>query len=109
MPELAVETRRIGGAYSGDESCLRLRHYRYAEARRMEAAADWAGSVPTIKVKLALGEHQLHDAYDAHWLSERIAALGESEGAPQLRRQAMEWQAHLEDLSALSGGYTGGG
>jgi len=77
MPELAIDSRTIGGAFSVDENARRLRHYRYAEARCMEAAAGWAASMPTIKVKLALGEHQFHDAWHAQWFGERLTGLRE--------------------------------
>lgn len=43
----------------------------------MEAAAGWAASMPSIKVKLALGEHQFHDACHAQWLGERLTGLRE--------------------------------
>ncbi len=77
MPELAIDPRKIGGAFSVDENARRLRCYRYAEARCMEAEAGWAASMPTIKVKLALGEHQFQDAWHAQWLGERLTGLRE--------------------------------
>ena len=39
MPELAIDTRTIGGAFSVDENARRLMHYRFAENVCMTTAS----------------------------------------------------------------------
>ena len=99
MPELAIDPRKVGGAFSVDENARRLLHYRFAENVCMTAAGAWTSSSPTIKVKFALGEHCYEDSIHSFWLGQRL---------PELRREALQWQQHLEELLAKSGGVTGG-
>lgn len=75
MPELAIDPRTIGGAFSVDENARRLIHYRYAEIKAMEACAGWAATMPTVKVKLALGEHAFQCATHADWIGRRLPGL----------------------------------
>lgn len=75
MPELYVDTRRVGGAFSVDECARRLIHYRFAENVCMTTAAGWASSMPSIKVKFALGEHCYHDSIHSYWLGQRLPEL----------------------------------
>ena len=75
MPELAIDPRRIGGAFSVDENARRIIHYRYAENVCMTTAGGWVSSCPTIKVKFALGEHCYHDSIHSFWLGQRLPEL----------------------------------
>ena len=75
MPELAVDPRKVGGAFSVDENARRLIHYRFAENVCMTAAAAWASSCQTIKVKFALGEHCYEDSIHSFWLGQRLPEL----------------------------------
>lgn len=81
MPELCIDPRRIGGAFSVEENARRIIHYRYAELAAMTAAAGWIPSCPTLKVKFALGEHCYHDSVHAYWLGQRLPELRVQEGA----------------------------
>jgi hypothetical protein len=81
MPELAVDAREIGGAFSVDENARRLVHYRFAENVCMTAEGGWASTCPTIKVKFALGEHCYHDSIHSFWLGQRLPELRVIEGA----------------------------
>jgi hypothetical protein len=81
MPELCVDPRRVGGAFSVDENARRMLHYRYAELACMTAAAAWASTMPPIKVKFALGEHCYHDSIHAFWLGQRLPELRLTEKA----------------------------
>jgi hypothetical protein len=81
MPELCVDTRKVGGAFSVEENARRILHYRYAELACMTAAAAWASTMPLIKVKFALGEHCYHDSVHAYWLGQRLPELRHTEGA----------------------------
>jgi hypothetical protein len=72
MPELAVDPRTVGGAFSVDETARRLVHYRFAENVCMTTAGGWASSMPLIKVKFALGEHCYEDSIHAFWLGQRL-------------------------------------
>ena len=81
MPELAVDPRKIGGAFSVDENARRLIHYRFAENAAMTAEGAWASTCPTIKVKFALGEHCYHDSVHSFWLGQRLPELRVTEGA----------------------------
>lgn len=81
MAELCVDPRRVGGAFSVDENARRLLHYRYAELACMTAAAAWASTTPSIKVKFALGEHCYQDSVHAFWLGQRLPELRLTEGA----------------------------
>jgi 1,2-phenylacetyl-CoA epoxidase catalytic subunit len=75
MPELAIDTRTVGGAFSVDECARRIIHYRFAENVCMTTAGGWASSAPTIKVKFALGEHCYHDSIHSFWLGQRLPEL----------------------------------
>ena len=81
MPELAIDPRQVGGAFSVDENARRLLHYRFAENVCMTAAGAWTSSSPTIKVKFALGEHCYHDSIHSFWLGQRLPELRVLEGA----------------------------
>ena len=81
MPELAVDLRKIGGAFSVEESARRIAHFRYLELKCMEALAGWPATMPTIKVKLAMGEQAYQDALHADALGRRLPELRDYEGA----------------------------
>jgi hypothetical protein len=81
VPELAVDPREVGGAFSVDENARRLIHYRFAENVCMTTAAAWASTCPTIKVKFTLGEHCYHDSIHSFWLGQRLPELRVIEGA----------------------------
>ncbi len=109
MPELCVDTRTVGGAFSVEECARRIVHYRYAEKACMTAAGAWASSSPTIKVKFALGEHCYQDSVHYYWLGQRLPELRQLEGAdlgtaPTLRSSSLalppnpEFAAFIEEL-----------
>lgn len=75
MPELAVDTKSVGGLFGVDENARRLIHYRFAEQVCMTTAGGWASSTPTIKVKFALGQHCYEDSIHAFWLGQRLPEL----------------------------------
>ncbi len=81
MPELAIDPREVGGAFSVDENARRILHYRFAENVCMTAEGAWASSCPTIKVKFALGEHCYQDSIHSFWLGQRLPELRVIEGA----------------------------
>ena len=72
MPELAIDPRTVGGAFSVDENARRLIHYKFAENVCMTTASGWASSMPLIKVKFALGEHCYEDSIHSFWLGQRL-------------------------------------
>ncbi len=80
MPELAIDPRVVGGAFSVNENARRILNYRFAENVCMTAAAGWASSAPSIKVKFALGEHCYHDSIHSFWLGQRLPELRVTEG-----------------------------
>ncbi|MEX2237588.1 MAG: hypothetical protein WEB00_08645 [Dehalococcoidia bacterium] len=88
MPELHVDQRRIGGAFSVDENARRIVHFRYAEIKCMEALSGWPATMPTIKVKLAMGEQAYQDALHADALGRRLPELRDYEKA-QIERPPM--------------------
>jgi hypothetical protein len=75
MPELAVDTRTVGGLFRVDENARRLIHYKFAENVCMSAAGGWASSSPAIKVKFALGQHCYEDSVHSLWLGQRLPEL----------------------------------
>jgi len=75
VPELAVDTKSVGGLFGVDENARRLIHYRFAEQVCMTTAGGWASSSPTIKVKFALGQHCYEDSIHAFWLGQRLPEL----------------------------------
>lgn len=79
MPELAIDPRTIGGAFSVDENARRIINYRFAENVSMTTAGGWASSTPSIKVKFALGEHCYHDSIHSFWLGQRLPELRQTE------------------------------
>ena len=72
MPELAIDPRTVGGAFSVDENARRLIHYKFAENVCMTTAGGWASSMPLIRVKFALGEHCYEDSIHSFWLGQRL-------------------------------------
>jgi hypothetical protein len=72
MPELAIDTRTVGGAFRVDETARRLVHYKFAENVCMTTAGGWASSTPLIKVKFALGEHCYEDSIHSFWIGQRL-------------------------------------
>lgn len=81
MPELCIDPRKVGGAFSVDESARRIVHYRFAENVCMTTEAAWAPTSPHMKVKFALGEHCYQDSIHSFWLGQRLPELRETEGA----------------------------
>jgi hypothetical protein len=81
MPELCVDTRKVGGAFSVDECARRVIHYRFTENVCMTTEAAWAPTSPTMKVKFALGEHCYQDSIHSFWLGQRLPELRVMEGA----------------------------
>jgi len=81
MPELCVDTRRVGGAFAVEENARRIMHYRFAENVCMTTEGAWAPTSPAIKVKFALGEHCYQDSIHSFWLGQRLPELREMEGA----------------------------
>ncbi len=81
MPELMVDTRKVGGEFSVDESARRIIHYAFAEKVCMTSEGAWASTCPTIKVTFTLGEHCFHDSMHAFWLGQRLPELRVLEGA----------------------------
>jgi hypothetical protein len=75
MPELAIDPRQVGGAFSVDENARRLIHYRFAENVCMTSAGAWASTCPTIKVKFTLGEHCFQDSIHSFWIGQRLPEL----------------------------------
>jgi hypothetical protein len=88
VPELAVDLRRIGGAFSVEENARRIAHFRYAELKCMEALAGWPATMPNIKVKLGMGEQAYQDALHADALGRRLPELRDYEKA-QIERPPM--------------------
>jgi hypothetical protein len=80
MPELAIDSRTVGGAFSVDDNARRILNYRFAENVCMTSAAGWASSTPNIKVKFALGEHCYHDSIHSFWLGQRLPELRVTDG-----------------------------
>ncbi|HZU75498.1 MAG TPA: hypothetical protein VFA70_01970 [Dehalococcoidia bacterium] len=81
MPELYLDPRTVGGAFSVDDNGRRVLHYRFAEHICMTTAGAWAATMPQIKVKFALGEHCYHDSVHSFWLGQRLPELRVTEGA----------------------------
>jgi hypothetical protein len=75
VPELAYDTRTVGGAFRVDENARRLINYRFGEQVCMTSAGGWASSCPTIKVKFALGQHCYEDSIHMLWLGQRLPEL----------------------------------
>lgn len=123
MPELAVDLRQVGGAFSVEENARRLIHYRYGEIACMEAEAGWVATMPLPKVKIALAEHTYQDALHADAIGRRLPELRVQENVdmsipPTLRvadvrrppneefaRFVQELQDQEEELPRLAGLY----
>ncbi len=81
MPELCVDPRTVGGAFSVDENARRIIHYKFAEHVCMTTEAGWTPSTPSIKAKFAFGEHCYQDSIHAFWLGQRLPELRVLDGA----------------------------
>jgi len=79
VPELSVDPRTIGGAFSVDENARRIINYRFAENVSMTSLGGWASSTPGIKLKFAFGEHCYHDSIHSFWLGQRLPELRQTE------------------------------
>jgi len=75
MPELAIDLRKVGGAFSVDEGARRLIHYRYAEIACMEAEAGWVATLAAPKLKITLAEHAYQCALHADAIGRRLPEL----------------------------------
>ena len=75
MPELAVDLRQVGGAFSVDETARRITHYRFAEIAAMEAEAGWVITMAAPKIKIALAEHAYQCSLHADALGRRLPEL----------------------------------
>ncbi len=96
MPELAVDPRTVGGAFSVDETARRLIHYRFAENVCMTTAGGWASSMPLIKVKFALGEHCYEDSIHAFWLGQRLPEVRVTEELEHDVPPTLRWSNKAE-------------
>jgi hypothetical protein len=123
MPELCVDTRTVGGAFSVDECARRIIHYRYAEKACMTAEAAWASTTPNMKCKFTFGEHCYQDSVHYYWLGQRLPELRALEGAdletpptfrsstlalppnPEFERFIEEMQLQEDELLRLVGLY----
>src|SRR2546425_5523648 len=75
MPELAVDLRQVGGAFSVEENARRIIHYRFAEIACMEAEAGWVLMMAAPKIKIALAEHAYQCSLHADALGRRLPEL----------------------------------
>lgn len=96
MPELAVDTRTVGGLFRVDENARRLIHYKFAENVCMTTASGWAASSPSIKVKFALGQHCYEDSIHSFWLGQRLPELRVSEQLEQDVPPTLRWSNKAE-------------
>lgn len=74
-PELAVDLRDVGGAFSVDEGARRLIHYRYAEIACMEAEAGWVATMASPKLKITLADHAYQCSLHADAIGRRLPEL----------------------------------
>jgi hypothetical protein len=81
MPELCIDPRQVGGAFSVDENARRIVNYRYAEKVCMTTEGAWAPTTPSMKAKFALGEHCYQDSIHYYWLGQRLPELRQLDGA----------------------------
>ncbi len=123
MPELAVDLRQVGGAFSVEENARRIICYRYAEITAMEAEAGWVITMAAPKIKIALAEHAYQCSLHADALGRRLPELRVQENVdmsipPTLRvadvrrpandefaRFVHEMQDQEDELLRLSGLY----
>ena len=109
MPELWVDTRQVGGAFSVEECARRIIHYRYAEKACMTTEGAWASTTPSMKAKFSFGEHCYQDSIHYYWLGQRLPELRQLEGAdleqpPTLRSSSLalppnpEFEQFVEEM-----------
>jgi hypothetical protein len=96
VPELAVDTRTVGGLFRVDENARRLVHYRFAENVCMTTEGGWASSSPSIKVKFALGEHCYQDSIHSLWIGQRLPELRVVEDMEHDVPPTMRWSNKAE-------------
>jgi hypothetical protein len=75
LPELAVDLRTVGGAFSVEENARRLIHYRHAEIAAMEAEAGWVATMAAPKLKITLAQHAYECSLHADSLGRRLPEL----------------------------------
>lgn len=96
MPELAVDTRTVGGLFRVDENARRLIHYKFAENVCMSAAGGWASSSPAIKVKFALGQHCYEDSIHSLWIGQRLPELRVTDDIERAMPPTFTWSNKAE-------------
>lgn len=96
MPEMAVDLRTVGGAFSVDENARRLIHYKFAENVCMTTAGGWAASMPLIKVKFTLGQHCYEDSIHSLWLGQRLPELRVTEDMELSLPPTLRWSNKAE-------------
>jgi len=96
VPELAVDTATVGGAFSVDENARRLIHYRFAEHVCMTTAGGWASSSPSVKVKFALGRHCYEDSIHSLWLGQRLPELRVTDDMETQLPPTLRWSNKAE-------------
>jgi len=73
--ELALDLRRVGGAFSVEENARRIICYRYAELASMDAEAGWVITMAAPKLKIALAQHAYECSLHADALGRRLPEL----------------------------------
>lgn len=96
MPELAVDTRTVGGAFRVDENARRLIHYKFAENVCMTTEGGWASSMPLIKVKFAIGQHCFEDSIHSFWIGQRLPELRVTEQMEHDVPPTLRWSNKAE-------------
>jgi hypothetical protein len=71
------DRRELPGAFTVEETAIRVGHYKWIEMRIFELMGGWVATVPELDVKLRLGTHCYHHAFHAELWHKRLPELRE--------------------------------
>ena len=71
------DRRQLPGAFTVEETAVRVGHYKWVEMKLFEALGGWIATVPELDVKLRLGTHTYHHAFHSELWHKRLPELRE--------------------------------
>lgn len=94
------DRRELPGAFSVEETALRVGHYKWIEMRIFELMGGWVATIPELDVKLRLGTHCYHHAFHSELWHKRLPELREMNPDRLTNPPNAEMEAFVEALGA---------
>lgn len=94
------DRRELPGAFSVEETALRVGHYKWIEMRIFELMGGWVATIPELDVKLRLGTHCYHHAFHSELWHKRLPELREMNPDRLTNPPNAEMEAFVDALGA---------